>query len=460
VFPSSKRTLEGKRGLPHLNLSFTLYLSSHLLTTYRPTTMSSISNPADYGRTNSFSDGFEISDLSFAPTPPPHSHTRQRSSISSIGSRSTSRSKFGGSVIWNKSSSLPQLYDPGQTSMTFASSEFNSSQISSEPPGLTSRESSGISWSTASSSFQTSSGVSIDDSAVSQKPTSPGPSSSSRASFHRPLPDTPQASVFAPGTAMQTSTTLPAIPGYGPIRLTVTMDLPPPPRHHYQGGLHASLRVDTPTSDVPPPIHSDASFNAALESYSATELRQLLRLAVQKHPSLASDMTSESAQQTPHKASKSVNFVHYSNSVWHTLNAKQHSDPNKEHHQANKAVQKVANDIHTITSQVQRQSSLTTKKNALETLRKIGRSVCLATGTVGETVKEVLGADTIFVDAIVRVAECFTEDDRRALWAGGSGMEIVKRLNQLDELRRCYCVFEGFEVVLEVLKREDESLCC
>jgi hypothetical protein len=260
--------------------------------------------------------------------------------------------------------------------------------------------------------------------------------------------------------AMQTSTTLPAIPGYGHIRFTVTMDLPPPPHHHFQSGLHASLRVDTPTREVSPAIYSNASLDAALESYSAAELRQLLRLAVQKHPSLASDLTLESAQQSSHKASKSTNFVHYSNSVWHTLNAKQHSDPNKEHHQANKAVQKIANDIHTITSQVQLQSSLSTKKNALETLRKIGRSICLATGTVGETVKEVLGADTIFVDAVVRVAECFTEDDRRVLWAGGSGMEIVKRLDQLDELRRCYCVFGGFEVVLEVLKREDESLCC
>jgi hypothetical protein len=195
VFLSPKRTIEGKRGLPHLSLSSILYLSSHLLTTHCTTIMSSISSPTKYGRTNSFSDGLEISDLSFAPTPPPHSHARQRSSISSIGSRSTSQSKFGGSVIWNKSSSLPQLYDPGQTSMTFASSEFNSSHMSSEPPGLTSRESSGVSWSTASSSFQTSSGISIDDSAVLQKPTSPGPSSSSRASFrryvcryHRPKP--------------------------------------------------------------------------------------------------------------------------------------------------------------------------------------------------------------------------------------------------------------------------------
>jgi hypothetical protein len=427
-------------------------------------TMSSIPDAAKYGRTTSFSDGFEISDLSFAPTPPPHSHTRQRSSISSIGSRSTPQSKFGGSVIWNNSSSLPQLYDPGQTSMTFASSEFNSSQVSSEPPGLTSRESSGGSWSTASSSFQTSSGISIDDSTVSQKLTYPGPSSSSRASFHRPLPDTPQASVYAPSTAMQTSTTLPAIPGYGPIRLTVTMDLPPPPHHHYQSGLHGSSRVDTPTSEGPPGTYSNASLDAALESCSAAELRQLLRLAVQKHPSLASDMISESTQQASHKASKSVNFVHYSNSVWHALNAKHHhADSTKEHQHANKAVQKVANDIHTIASQVQRHSSLTTKKNALETLRKIGRSVCLATGVVGETVKEVLGADAIFVDAIVQVANCFTEDDRRVLWAGGSGTEIVKRLDQLDELRRCYRVFDGFEVVLEVLKREDgleRSLYC
>lgn len=363
-------------------------------------------------------------------------------------------------MIWNKSSSLPQLYDSGQTSMTFASSEFNSSQMSSEPPGLT--ESFGHSWSTASSSFQTSSGITPEDVSMSQMPECSILPSSSRAGFHRPLPDIPQASSIAANTAMQTTTTLPAIPGYGPIRLTVTMDLPPPP-HHYQSGSHTSVRVDTPTSEVPPAIHSDASLDAALESFSATELRQLLRLAVQKHPSLASDMTLEHAQQASFRASKSVNFVHYSNSVWHTLNAKENSDPHKEYQHAVKAVQKIAHDIRSVASQVHRQSTLTTKKNALEALRKIGRSVCLATDVVGETVKAALGSDKTFVDAIVKVAESFTEDDRRTLWAGGSGTEIVKRLDQLDDLRRCYRIFEGFEVVLEVLKREDgldESLYC
>jgi hypothetical protein len=367
-------------------------------------------------------------------------------------------------VIWNKSSSLPQLYDPGQTStsMTFASSEFNSNHMSSEPPGLTSYESSGDSWSAASSTFQTGSSINLDDSTMSRMPSFSNAQSSSRASLHRPLPDTPQASFFTTNTPLQTSTTLPPIAGYGPIRLTVTMDLPQPP-HHYQNGLHASLRVDTPTSEYPPAIHSDTPLDAALDSYSATELRQLLRLAIQKHPSLASDLTLESAQQSTHKASKSVNFVQHSNSVWHTLNAKQHSDTAREHQHADKAVQKIANDIYGVASQVSRHSTLTTKKNALETLRKIGRSICLATGVVGDRVKAVLGSDRMFVDAMVKVAEAFTEDDRRTLWAGGSGMEIVKRLDQLDELRRCYCVFEGFGVVLEILRREDwveESLCC
>jgi hypothetical protein len=283
-----------------------LYLSFHPFTT-SSSAMSSISNLAKYDRPNSFVDSFEISDLSFAPTPPPHNHTRQRSSISSIGSSSTPQSKFGGSVIWNKSSSLPQLYDPEQISTTFASSEFNSSHVSSEPPGLTSGESSGD-WSTASSSFQTSSSITLEDSAVSQMPSFSKSQSTSRASFHRPLPETPQASFFAANTAMQTSTTLPPIPGYGPIRLTVTMDLPPP-SHHYENGLHASLRVDTPMSEFPPATHSDASLDAALDSFTAAELRQLLRLAVQKHPSLASDMTLEHAQRSSLKASKSVNFV-------------------------------------------------------------------------------------------------------------------------------------------------------
>ncbi|KAK6000322.1 hypothetical protein QM012_003954 [Aureobasidium pullulans] len=415
--------------------------------------MSSISILAKHTRSNSFSDSLDISDLSFAPTPSSR-HTRQRSSISSIGSRSASQSNFNTSVIWNKSSSLPQLYDPGQTSRNFTSPEFSSSHLSSELPGLTSSETAGDSWSAASSSFHTSSGITVHDSAMSQLLTHFDPPSLSRMSFHRPLPEIPRASFSHSDTGLQTSTTLPTIPGYGPIRLTVTMDLPPPPKH-YQHAPHMSVRVDTPMNEGSPATCSDTSLDTALDSFSAAELRQLLRLAVHKHPSLASDITSEYTQKASLGMSKTVNFVHYSNSVWHTLNSKQHLDAVKGRQYANKAVQRIANDISSVATQVQRESSLSTKKNALETLRKIGRSVCLATGVVGERVRDTLGSDKIFVDAMIIVADSFTEDDRRTVWAGGSGTEIIKRLEQLDELRRCYRVFDGLDIVLALLKRED-----
>lgn len=441
-----------RRGLPHFNLSFALCLLSVLH--YSTANMSSISIPAKHTRANSFSDSLEISDLSFAPTPPLHSHSRQRSSISSITSRSTSRSNFNTSVIWNKSSSLPQLYDPGQTSRTFTPSEFSSSHLSNELPSLTSSQTAGDSWSAASSSFHTNSGLALHNIAISELHANSTPPSSSRMSMHRPLPDPPQALFSHSDTGMQTSTTLPTIPGYGPIRLTVTMDLPPPP-NHYQHAPQMYVRVDTPMNEVSSTTHSDASLDTALESFSAAELRQLLRTAVQNHPSLASDITSEYAQKASLGASKTVNFVHYSNSVWHTLNSKQHLDASKGRLHAEKAVQSIARDISSVATQVQRESSLITKKNALDTLRKIGRSICLATGVVGERVKDVLGSDKMFVDAMIRVADSFTEDDRRTLWAGGSGTEIVNRLEQLDELRRCYRVFDGLSVVLRSLKRED-----
>ncbi|KAI4775625.1 hypothetical protein E4T52_09426 [Aureobasidium sp. EXF-3400] len=211
----------------------------------------------------------------------------------------------------------------------------------------------------------------------------------------------------------------------------------------------------TPMNEVPPTSCSDASLDTALDSFSAAELRQLLRLAVQKHPSLASDITSEHAQKASLGVSKTVNFVHYSNDVWHTLNSKQHLGLAEGRQYADKAVQRIANDISSVATHVRMESSIITKKNALETLRKIGRSVCLATDVVGERVKDVLGSDKMFVDAMIKVADSFTEDDRRTLWAGGSGTEIVKRLEQLDELRRCYRVFDGLDVVLKLLKRED-----
>lgn len=419
--------------------------------------MSSISIP-EKSRTHSFSDSFEISDISFAPAPPTHRHSRQQSLSSSADFRSTtSSSVFNGSVIWNKSSSQGAINYPHPSSRTSTPSEFGSSHASSMPLEFSSLESSGNSWSTSSSSFQTTSSAqtassaTLNNSTASKRPGHLGQPSTSRASYHRPSSETTYTSDPATNTGYQASTTLPQIPGYGPIRLTVTMDLPPPAAHlQQQQFLHTSSRIDTPINETSSFLQPETPLDSVIDNLSTTELRRLLRLAVDKYPSLATDIIH--AQKPPSEHNKPLNFVHYSNSVWHTLNAKPTSSTNPSK-TANLAIKTIATSITSIPTHLSTSSCLATKKNALETLRKIGRSVCHASGPVGQAVKE--GVDACFVAACLEVVACFTREERYVLWAGGSGAEILRRFEQLDELRRREGVFEGFEGVVGGLRGEE-----
>ena len=247
---------------------------------------------------------------------------------------------------------------------------------------------------------------------------------------------------------------LPPVPGYGPIRLTVTMDLPPPPTMQYPFPTsYNTPSVGTPNSETPPGLPT-RELETALDFLSSTEIRQLLRLAIHKHPSFAAEVQQEYTLKAQAERSKSVNFVHYSNNAWHTLNTKfNRLDGDRQTEMAESAAEDLAADIGAVVSQVRKESSLQTKKSALETLRKIGRSICLAPGIVGQKVKEGLGYDARFVDAVMDVVGRCSAEEKRSVWLDGSGKELLKRLEQLDELRRHNGIFERFEEVLEMLKQ-------
>lgn len=237
-----------------------------------------------------------------------------------------------------------------------------------------------------------------------------------------------------------------------------------PAQQHYQRHnsdftpFAAPPRVDTPLSGTSTDSQLGGSLDAVLGSMSAHELRQLLRTAVQKFPSLASDISSQYTPIAPVEHNNTVSFIHHSNNVWHALNANRPGDISTHPSTPTTAIYQVAQDIETIAQQIHPSSSLATKKNALETLRKIGRNICMAPGATGAKAREILGNDGSFVGAVMGVVQKLTRHDRRTLWAGGSGAEIVKRFEQLDELRRCHGVFEGFEGVIWVLKKEEDEL--
>jgi hypothetical protein len=250
-----------------------------------------------------------------------------------------------------------------------------------------------------------------------------------------------------------------SISSYQPDHSTITMNLPP--AHQYQHGLIPDTSI-TGKSQT-------AELDIILNSLCPSELRRLLHLAVETHPSFASEISSSANSNSSSPSSseeqqekKPINFIHYSNKVWHTLNptTTTSTHQNKTNQDMQTAIATIKTTILAIPTHLSNQQnpSLTTKRNALEALRKIGRAICLCTNELGNTVRS--SCDKIYINAIVQVAEGFNVEDKRILWAGGSGGEILRRWGRLEELRRgCFGGdgewFERVGGVLDVLRREE-----
>ncbi|KAJ5767507.1 hypothetical protein N7533_000090 [Penicillium manginii] len=192
-------------------------------------------------------------------------------------------------------------------------------------------------------------------------------------------------------------------------------------------------------------------------------LLELLRNASMKHPDVNATVTSaiQSAQEERRK--HVIDFDHYSKSIWKTINVTYRSRKgSKQYEVAFDVAGDISSTISRIAEQCTEFPSPGNRRSGLETLRKIGKTICLSSnGTLGHEVQKEFQSDPCLENAMYDIVSEMSPEERDNIVNDLMGPEsLFTKLNELKKLAEGYCIFEGLGNVLDLIQGvegEDES---
>ena len=148
---------------------------------------------------------------------------------------------------------------------------------------------------------------------------------------------------------------------------------------------------------------------------------------------------------------KTLDFDYLSKSAWKSINVDYcDMSGSKQYDVSGKAFREVKKCIQTIALQCPPHANFGTKRSALETLRKIGKSICLSGDgdVVGHEVRKNFQYDTHLEDAMYEIVRSMAVSERETIMR----TEWKSKLYELEELGQSYCVFENLCKVIDVVE--------
>ena len=239
------------------------------------------------------------------------------------------------------------------------------------------------------------------------------------------------------------------------------------------------------TTAIPLPGPTDNRHLQTILSLQSTTIAALLSSAADKHPDIATSVAgllSYAAGKYPDVATtislaeghtvavehaktkkdalptsaKVIDFDHYSKTAWRAINTQYKSMKGSYQYNASFGVQ---NDLVGCIKDIGRKcpaaASYGTKKSALETLRKIGKTVCMSGGDViGSEVQKGFHMDTCLEDTMYRIVQKMTQRERDMVMKGDFGV----KMEELVELSKDYYVFDRLDKVIALLEGTEGKL--
>ena len=201
-------------------------------------------------------------------------------------------------------------------------------------------------------------------------------------------------------------------------------------------------------------------YQSWVETLSQETVQSLLVRAAQTHPDIARLLKHEVDDLIQRDRARVLNFDHLSKSAWHTINSGGGSGT-EQYYAAFDAFESVTQTIKTIQDSCPEHASFGTKKNGLETLRKIGKSICLSNNdTLSHEVRKQFQCNEDVTDTMLSILRSMTEDQLDEV----AQSEWYHKLDELIKLAKSYCLFNDTlgDVVREVdgeeLSNEEEDL--
>ncbi|KAI0096025.1 hypothetical protein GGR51DRAFT_544455 [Nemania sp. FL0031] len=155
-----------------------------------------------------------------------------------------------------------------------------------------------------------------------------------------------------------------------------------------------------------------------------------------------------------------IDFDEYSKEAWHILNTSSYTEGSgsKQFEASFDARSDVIACIDAIGEETPPESSYGTKLSAIETLRKIAKTILLAEDTLGSEVRKAFQDETCLGDIMVRIAESMTpEEQRRAGAKTDAKGSLATKLRWVCDEAKSYCLggFDGLRDVLALIEQPE-----
>ena len=212
------------------------------------------------------------------------------------------------------------------------------------------------------------------------------------------------------------------------------------PRASTNGGAHPPSTVD---------------FASLIKIFPAATTNMLLATAAQIYPDIAALINTEHNRLTIIERARIIDFDYLSKSAWRALNGTYNRMSGSDQYQSTgEALATVEGCIKTILRKCPIHANFGTKRNGLETLRKIGKSICLANDTIGREVQIHFQYSDLLEKTILEIVEGMTQFEcdivlNTADWAA--------KLQELASLGKDHSLFKGLRAVIMKMKGEGEE---
>ncbi len=182
-----------------------------------------------------------------------------------------------------------------------------------------------------------------------------------------------------------------------------------------------------------------------------------------QQPVITIDESSDEDDEPPAE----YDFDYLSKRAWHALNSDYICglSSSEQFEAADDVWSSIETCVATIQRKCRKSVTLRTRQSAIETLRKISKTVLLSEDTVGHEVRKIMQFKTCIADVRIEVLEEMEPEDMIATGKRTDGKgSLISKMKWVREEARGYCLdgFNGLDDVLEMLEKgeveeEDDS---
>ena len=186
--------------------------------------------------------------------------------------------------------------------------------------------------------------------------------------------------------------------------------------------------------------------------------RQILINTATDDPGLATQICYYYSKLIEVEKRKVISFDHLSKEIWYKINKQYRSmSSSAQYNMSFEVFHDIGDIIQSIAEEAGvEHASFGTKASGLETLRKIGKTICMSSNdTLGHEVQNQFSMDPRFADTMKVIAGVLNDEECEMMCNLNDGRStFLQKMEELRDLAEDYCCFDGLQEVIDILTGE------